>query len=129
MFRETLAELERLVDVRAKGYLLSGRVGTAMDDGLIYMLNILTEMDVNTSESNAIDEFERLVNMRFRRRNNLHQDCCLTALRSKSILDEMIESKIDFIKKGSFSRIDGKDGVDPLVALKRLAAVDEKTCP
>ena len=125
MFRETLAELECLVDIRANTYLCSGRAGTAMDDGFIYMLNLLTELDVNTSESNAIDELERLAGVRSRQYSPT-DDHCLVDIRSTSILDEMIDSKINFIKKGSFSRVDSKDGVDPMVALERLAVINIK---
>ena len=125
MFRETLAELERLVDVRVKGSLFYGSAGKAMDDGMIYMLKLLTELDVNTSELNAIDDLERLVDLRSKRiESNNHyfiRDSC-----SRSILDKMIDSKINFINKGSFSRVDSKDDVDPMVALKRLAAVQRK---
>ena len=125
MFRETLTELERLVDVRVKGDLFSGRAGTAIDEGLVYMLKLLTELDVNTSESNAIDELERLAEVRSRR-NSPTGDFCLTDLRSTSILDKMIDSKISFINKGSFSRVDSKDGIDPMVVLERLAAVNRE---
>ena len=125
MFRETLAELECLVDVRVKSYLLSGRAGTAINDGFFYMLNLLTELDVNTSESNAIDELERLAEVRSRQISSTEY-FCLTEKRNTSILDKMIDSKINFINKGSISRVDSKYGVDPMVALERLAAVSRK---
>lgn len=127
VFRETLAKLECLVGVRAKSYLLSGRAGAAIDSGFMYMLKLLTKLDVNTSESNAINELERLAEIRARR-NSATGDFCLMDLRSRSILDKMIDSKINFIKTGSFSRLDSKDGVEPMVALDRLAALDRKIC-
>ena len=126
MFRETLDELERLVDVRCKGYIFNGFAGKAMDDGMNYMLKLLTELDVNTSESNAFDDLERLVEVRSRRSSPTGSRR-LWDLRSESILDEIIDSKINFIKKGSFSNVYSKDSVDPMVALERLAAVTPKT--
>ena len=126
IFRETLAELERLVDVRVKGCLFDGFAGKAMDDGMIYMLKLLTESDVNISESNAIDDLERLADLRSKR-NDVRNVLYIGDFCSRSILDKMIDSKINFINKCSFSGVDSKDGVDPMVALERLAAVRRKT--
>ena len=126
MFRETLTELERLLDVQVKGYLFSEFAGAAMEDGISFLLKLLTKLDVNTSESNAIDDLERLAELRSRRISPTGR-VCLTDLSSTSLLDKMIDSKIDFIKKGSFSLVDSEDGVDPIVTLERLAAVKTKT--
>lgn len=38
----------------------------------------------------------------------------------------MIDSKIDFIKDYSFSRLGSKGGLEPMAALERLAAVQLK---
>lgn len=58
MFRKTLTKLERLVDVR--GIIFASKSKTTIGESIIYTLELLTEFDVNTSESNAIEELERL---------------------------------------------------------------------
>ena len=125
MFHETLAELERLVDARVKGSLFSGFAGAALDNGMIYMLKLLTELDVNTSESNAIDDLERLAELRAKRHpvNGLDY---IGSYGGRSILDNMIDSKIKFINNGAFSTSGSGDGVEPIAALERLAEVKMK---
>ena len=130
MFRETLAELECLIDVRLKGelfnlYSSNSRGATAaIEDGIVYMLELLTEYDINTSEANAVEELERLVEME-NARDDFGQ-VCIDHERGRSILEKMIDSKVNFIKNSSFSRLDSKDGVESMAALKRLAAVNLK---
>ena len=133
MFRETLAELERLVDVRCKGKLFvmvgsassADRTATAIEDGIVHMLELLTEYDMNTSEANAIEELERLAEMRIAREDDADQDC-IDYRRGRPILDKMIDSKVNFIKGGSFGQVDSECGVEPMAALERLAAVNSK---
>ena len=61
MFRETLTQHKILFNLR--GGLLIGLYGTTpIGEGIIYMLKFVTEIEVNTSELNAIEELERLVN-------------------------------------------------------------------
>lgn len=64
LFRQTLTELERLVDVRdSLQQYCADHVKKAIAEGIIYTLDLFTEYDVNTSESNSIEELERLVEM------------------------------------------------------------------
>lgn len=58
MFCDTLTELERLVEVRGK--LLYYRSSVTLDEVILHKVKLLTESDVNTSESNAIEDLERL---------------------------------------------------------------------
>ena len=133
MFRETLAELEHLVDVRIKGELFvmsssssADRATTAtIEDGIVHMLELLTEFDVNTSEANAIEELERLAEMRIAPEHYADQ-CCVDYKRGRPILDKMIDSKVNFIKNCSFGRVDSEDCVEPMAALERLAIVKSK---
>ena len=126
MFREALTELERLVDVR--GSLLFGPYGTtAIEDGITFTLELLSEFDVNTSESNVIEEFERLVEMRVRVVAQFRRSPYgINYLRHIQLFDKMIDSKVDFIRTGSFSLYIQKGGVEPMAALERLAAVQKK---
>ena len=131
MFRQTLAELECLIDVRLKGELFnlysskSRGATAAIEDGIVYMLELLTEYDINTSEANALEELERLVEMENARDDGFSQ-ACIDNRRGRPILNKMIDSKVNFIKNGAFSRLDSKDGVESMAALKRLAAVNSK---
>ena len=132
MFRETLTELERLVDVRIKGELFvmgsgfsADRATTAIEDGMVHMLELLTELDVNTSEANAIEELERLAEMRIAQEHYRDQ-YCVDYKRGRPILDKMIDSKVNFIRNCSFGRLDSEDCVEPMAALERLAAVNPK---
>ena len=131
LFRETLTELERLVDVRRKGELFvmagsasSGKRATkAIEDGFVHMLELLAESDMNTSEANAIEELERLAEMRIAREHDGGQYCIE---RGRPILDKLIDSKVNFIKNDSFDRVDSDVGIEPMAALERLAAVNLK---
>ena len=125
MFRETLTELERLVDVRVNSNLFYGSAGTAIDEGVVYMLKLLTELDVNTSELNAINELEHLADL-ISKRHPVEgcpyiKDSC-----GGSILDKMIDSKLKFIKNGAFSIVGSEGGIEPMAALERLAAVESR---
>ena len=132
MFRETLIELECLVEVRIKGKLVvrgpissADRATTAIEDGIVHMLELLMEFDVNTSEANAIEELERLAEMRIAREHCADQ-YCVDYERGRPILDKMIDSKVNFIRNCSFGRVDSEDCVEPMAALERLAAVKSK---
>ena len=125
LFRESLTELERLVDVRDSLY-CADDAQKAIADGIIYTLDLLTEYDVNTSESNPIEELERLVEMSLKvTEQNRRAAYWMTELHNGHF-DKMIDSKIDFIKNYSFSRLVSKGGLEPITALKRLAAVHRK---
>ena len=126
MFRITLTELERLVDVRGKlprDYSLMKTI----TEGIFHKLELLSDYDVNTSESNAFEELERLVNMRskfigqYEAHKSYENDLC-----SGELFEKMIGPKLDFIKKVSFSEVSSAGRVEPLAALERLTAVMEK---
>ena len=122
MFREALTELERLVDVR--GSILYNRYGTtAFSEGIVHTLKLLIEFNIGTSESNAIDELERLVQIK----EKIVNQCNRTSYDTISWdhvrrFDKIIESKIDFIKNRPISI----GGIEPMTALERLAAVGDK---
>ena len=145
MFRDTLSDLERLVDVRgdmkpAYHILTSYGVNKTIGENIIYVLNILTTFDATTSESNAIDELERLATMkakiRFQNlsdgnayRSNGPDDAPEVELHCGGIFNKIIDSKIDFIKKGLFNPLMSRGEVEPMAALERLSKVAKKLDP
>lgn len=132
LFRETLTELERLVDVRdilediRDSLYYADHAKKAIAEGISYTLDLLTEYDVNTSESNSVEELERLVEMSLKvTEQNRRAAPRITKLHDERF-DRMIDSKIDFIKNYPFSRHVSKGGLEPIAALERLAAVQRK---
>ena len=126
MYRETMTELEILVDLRGI-YISDFSEKSAVEEGIIYMLELLTEYDVNTTELNAIEELERLAEMRVNFAQQHRQVPDWTAvLASRDTFDKLINSKINFVKNGSFSRLISKGGLEPMAALQRLVVVKRK---
>ena len=132
IFRETLTELEYLVDVRRKGKLFTmwsdspDRATTAIEDGIVHVLELLAEYDINTSEANAIEELERLAEMRIARLPDTNY-YFINSIKRKPILDKIIDCKIDFIQRDPFSRTDSEDFLGAKNTLERLAVVKTKT--
>lgn len=126
-FRGLLNLMECLLDVRGKFFGSDYQVEKPIEEVIIYTAKRLTDLDVNTSESNAFEELERLATME---QNILSQyrdrGCGYEKLRDRDIFHSVIDSKIDFIKKGSFSRLASGGGVGQLGALERLAEVKKK---
>ena len=122
VFRETLDELECLVDIQ--GSLLFGSYGTTViTEGIMHTLKLLTEFDVKTSESNAIEELERLLQIKGKVLNQCDYPMYVTISKDDvRPFDKIIESKIDFIKNGLIST----GGIKPKAALERLAALQKK---
>ena len=84
---------------------------------------------MNTSESNPIEELERLVEMSLRvTEQNRRAAYWITELHNGHF-DKMIDSKIDFIKNYPFCRLVSKGGLESMAALERLAAVQRKISP
>lgn len=126
LFREALTELECLVQWQTGGN-FRGLSTKTIREGIIYTLELLTKFEVNTSVSNAIEELERLGNIQLevaRYHGLLFPG--FHGLDNGEVFDGMIESKIDFIKSVSFSRRVSEDGVEPMAAIERLAAVRMK---
>ena len=134
MFRNTLTELERLVDVRGnlacrhynQELLEKDYSQELLEEGIAYMLELLSNYDVNTSESNAFEELERLVNMRCKIEELNLDHAWRESSRNGNFFEKMIGTKVDFIQKGSFSEISSEDRVEPMAALERLTAVMSK---
>lgn len=127
MFRDTLTELEHLVDVR--GHVRwSSRPNFAVEEGIIHTLELLKGFDVNDCESNAIEELERLIEMenKIATQSRVMQ-CCRKEFRYGRAFEEIIGTKINFIKNGDFSRLGSKGGIEPLAVLKRLAVLKGKS--
>ncbi len=90
------------------------------DDAIDHTLQLLEVVDVNTSESNAIEELERLVKI---------QIVMLglgNAEPRRSLLFKMMNTKIDFLKTVSFSTLVSEGDMEPRAALKRLAEIRSK---
>lgn len=93
---------------------------------------------MNTFESNAIEELERLATMRAKirfqnttidgaaYRSREPVDTPEVELDGGRIFDKIIGSKTDFIKKCSLSRLTSGGGVEPMAALERLTEVAKK---
>ena len=118
LFRETLTELERLVNMRDK-LLFGGRLEPAIEEAIAHSKILLTEFNLNTSELNAIEELERLAKMRSKILNQNDRYGTYEAW-GKDLFDEMIVTKIDFIKKGSFCGLTSKGDAEPMAILERL---------
>lgn len=116
MSSDLLAKLEGLVDLR-DGLSESVRAKATIGEAIIYTLKRLTETDVNTSISDAIMTLERLAMLREKVGEQLFPG-------SYRIFNKMIDSKIEFIRNSSFSRLHNVDEYfEPMNALKRLVQV------
>lgn len=126
LFRETLTELERLVDLR-NNLLYADPPKTATEEAIFHTLKLLGRYNVNITESSAIEELERLAEMRAK--IGRQDDQLYSGLRFgdgtflERAFDKLINSKIEFIKDGPFSRPIINGGVESMTALERLAAV------
>lgn len=126
LFRNTLTKVERLVDVRGNLGPYTGAV-TMIEEGIIYTMKLLTELDGNTSESNAIEEVERLATLKSKINLQMFQNRTSSShFLFSEMFDNMIDSKVDFIEKDSFNRLVSGGGVEPMAALERLAEVSKK---
>lgn len=129
LFRNTLTKVERLVDVRGNLDHHTGAM-TIIGEGIIYTMKLLTELDGNTSESNAIEELERLAMLKSKIKSQDYQKGISSNpplfFKLDEIFDNMIHSKVDFIEKDSFNRLVSGGGVEPMAALERLAEVSKK---
>ena len=129
MFRDALTELERLVVVWVNT--TASDILTIIGEGIIYKLKLLIELDVNTSESNAIKELERLIALKRKTVNQFsmlpyrEQSTWAAVGVDGKIFDKMIDSKIDFIKKGSFGQHVSGGDIEPMAALERLTEVQK----
>ena len=88
---------------------------------------------MNTSESKAFEELERLVNMKCKltEQYNYHGgQPDHKRIYDNEVIDELIDyiiaRKVRFIKKNAFSEISGEDRIEPMAALERLTAVKIK---
>ena len=129
MFRNILDKLERSVDVLGNHYFCrrcTGHDTLVMQDGVIYTTELHREYDVNTSESNAMEELERLTMMKTKIATLAFPSPYRNKVVQRSLLDKTIDSKIDFIKGGSYGRLVIGGGVEPIVALERLTEVQKK---
>ncbi len=118
-FRDTLNRLECLAEVGSK-LILVPDTHSDIDNGIDHTLQLLEVVNVNTSESNAIEELERLENIL-----SMIPEIGGRGPRC-SLLSKIINTKIDFLKTGSFSTLVSEGGVEPQAALKRLAEIRSK---
>lgn len=122
--RGLLDTLECLINIRDKFHRDCNNVVKTIEDCIVYTAGRLEELNVNTSQFSAFQELERLTTMEQRLisqdHNHTYGD---RELSEKHIFESVIASKIEFIEKGSFSRLTSEGGVGPLAALERLAEV------
>ena len=133
MFRDTLAELDRLVDVRGKLLDIDHNTKT-IGEAIIHTLNLLTKFDVNVSEGSVIEELEHLVTVKEKTMVQT-ETCCIGFSKRQAVeytldygrvFDELIESKIGAIQSGSFTRPKSKHDIEPMSALERLTEIQTK---
>ena len=133
MFRDALTEVERLVDVQGNIPIM-GHILTTIREGIICKLKLLIELDMDTSESNAIEELGRLAALvqktalqarSFLHRGQLPYLAGGVKPEDEQMLYKMINSKVDFIKKGSFNRLVCGGDIEPMAALERLTEVQK----
>ena len=140
MFRATLTKLERLIGVCTKkvvkfyyGYSNSESTANPTGESMIHMLKLLIEFDINTTESNAIEELERLSFIGIKILGIPLRDGGPTLARycasknpkisTSGLLQQLTESKIAFLKGMPFSRLVSEGDIEPMTALERLTDI------
>ncbi len=118
-FRDTLNRLECLAEVGRKLIFIPD-MHSDIENGIDHTLQLLEVVNVNTSESNAIEELERLEDIL-----SMIPEIGGCGPRC-SLLSKIINTKIDFLKTDSFSTLVSEGGVEPQAALKRLAEIRSK---
>ena len=140
MFRATLTRLERLIGVCTSHWThhvnytleqsLSKRMQTTYGDAMIHTLKLLVDLNINTSESNGIEELKRLATMSKKLLDKqgleLHRDKKNPRLDVRGLLNKLIDSKKAFLKSGTFSHLVKEGGVEPMTALERFLWVQKK---
>ena len=148
MFRATLAKLERLIGIWTRqatdllgppSHYPPSHFKTErkfIGEGMIHTLKTLIEFDTNTSESNVFEELEHLVTIENRISgmpsiyygpSYVGYDASMDPrLTTQGLLQQLIESKIAFLKGGTFSRLISEGGVEPMTALDRLSKIQLK---
>ena len=148
MFRATLTKLERLIDVWTKqdtdlipnshvySHSHSEVTISPIGEAMTHTLNLLINFDINTSESNAIEELEHLATIKTKTLGipitnwgPFFKNYCESkdpTIKTRKSLDYLIESKIAFLKGGTFSRLVSEGGVEPMTALDRLTEIQLK---
>lgn len=125
LFRNTLTELDRLVEVRAK--LFDNRSRVNLDKVIFHKLKVLTEHDIDTSELKAIEDLEFLATLK--QKTKMQSEIFFEPDVNDEKFDKVIDSKIDFIKSDYFNRFASRGGVDPMAALERLTEIQNKIYP
>lgn len=140
MFRATLTKTERLIDVCTSHWThhvtytreqsLSNRMQGTYGDAMIHTLKLLVDLNIDTSESNAIEELKRLATMSQKLRDKqgleMHRDKKNPKFNVRGLLNKLIDSKKAFLKNGTFSHRFSEGGVDPMTALERFLWVQKK---
>ena len=141
MFRATLTKMERLIGVWSNSF--SDQISYSEDqnvvastigDGIIHTLLLLLKLNINTSESNTIQELERLLTIKTRIRgipcnvwgcSTYDQYCASnqTNTQPRVLLKRLTELKVAFLNGGTFSRLSSEGGVEPMTALERLTKI------
>ena len=143
MFRATLTKLEGLIGVWTKQATVLvdppshfKTVISPIGEGMIHTLKLLIEFDTNTTESNVLEELEHLVIIKNKISRipttyggpsyvNYHASEDPNS-NTQYLLQQLIESKIAFLKGGTFSRLISEGGVEPIKALDRLTELQLK---
>ena len=148
MFRAILLKLERLIDVWTKqdtdlipnshvySHSHSEATTSPIGEAMTHTLKLLIDFDINTSESNAIEELEHLVTIKTKTLGiptvnwgPIFENYCESKdprIKTRTSLEYLTESKIAFLKGGTFSRLVSEGGVKPMTAFERLTEVQLK---
>ncbi|KAM0803672.1 hypothetical protein BDR22DRAFT_818861 [Usnea florida] len=140
MFRATLQKLERLIGVCTSHWThhvtytgqpsLHHAMQTTYGDAMIHTLKLLRDMNINTSESNAMEELKRLatISKKLLNKRGLEKHCDKknANLNVRGLLNKLIDSKKAFLKNGAFSHLVKEGGVEPMTALERFLEVQMK---
>ena len=144
MFRATLTKLERLIgiwtkqntDLLPKLYSYSGVGTNPIGESMIHTLKLLIKFDINTSESNAIEELEHLATIRInicgiplpKDGPNYLYYCASKdpEMSTWGYLECLTKSKIAFLEGRTVSRLVSEGGVEPMTALDRLTDIQMK---
>ena len=126
MFRETLTELERLVDIRD---IVIRTYHTIKFIGKVSSVCWSSSRDMMLTPANRMlsKELERLAEMRVKIAQQDRVIAHSTELADGQVLDKLINSKIAFVRDNFFSQLGSGGSVEPMTALERLAVVQRKT--
>ena len=126
VFQQKLSELERIVDIR-QDFIDSQTNVYATGKIVVEKTKDLLHHDVNILESKSVEDLERLaeISMKLQRQSSglsaFHQNVENAMYASGHKLDEIIDSKVDFLMATETGNIGGLNVLDLVARLAKIA--------